>query len=212
LFSNNEKIKFKLFTDIPNPEFNEIYINPRFSFNAYDKVLLGLNFRNEGLFKRKFSYSLTPYFSSGTKQFTGSGAVSYTFLPAESFYRTLSLGISGSYFHYDYDLSYKKFSAAANMNFTKNPRSAINRSASISYNHYDKQLTPEMIAENEYDKYNLWAANYSYIDNRLIHEKSLGISIQGMEDFQKISAESFYRYEFAKHKKISFRLFGGYFL
>ncbi len=212
LFSNTKKIKFKLFTDIPNPEFNEIYINPRFSFNAYDKVLLGLNFRNEGLFKRKFSYSLTPYFSSGTKQFTGSGAVSYTFLPPESFYRSLSLGISGSYFHYDYDLSYKKFSAAANMNFTKNPRSAINRSASISYNHYNKELTPEMIAENEYDKYNLWAANYSYIDNRLIHEKSLGISIQGMEDFQKISAESFYRYEFAKHKKISVRLFGGYFL
>ena len=211
-FANAKKIRLKLFNDIPNPEFNEIYINPRFNFNAYDKLLMGINFRNEGFFDQKFSYSVTPYFSTGTKKFTGSGGVSYTFMPAESFYRSLSLGVSGSYFHYDYGLSYKKFSAGATMNFTKNPRSDIGRSLGISYNHYQKELTPEMIAKNEYDKYNLWGISYGYRDNRLIHEKYMGLSLQGMEDFQKITAEGYYRYEFAQHKKISFRWFGGYFL
>ena len=33
-----------------------------------------------------------------------------------------------------------------------------------------------------------------------------------MEDFQKVTADVFYRYEFAQNKKISFRLFAGYFL
>ncbi len=33
-----------------------------------------------------------------------------------------------------------------------------------------------------------------------------------MEDFQKISAEAFYRYEYAKNKKISFRMFAGAFI
>ncbi len=212
VFANAKKIRFKLFKDIPNPEFNEIYLNPRINFNAYDKVLMGLNFRNSSLFDRKFNYSVTPYFSSGTGKLTGSGAVSYTFLPADSFYRSLDVGVSASYFHYDYDLKYRKISAFAAFNFSKNPRSDIGRSLVFSYNFFDKDLNPKMLLNNEYQKYNLWSLGYGYSDRRLIHEKYLGANIQWMEDFGKISGEAFYRWEFAQDKKVSFRFFGGYFL
>ena len=211
-FSNMKKIKLKLIKDIPNPEYNEIYLNPRLTFNAYDKVLLGLNFRNESLFNHKFAYSLTPYYSTGTGQLTGSGSVTYSIMPPESFFRSLNLGVSGSYFHYDYDLSYRKFTASAAMNFAKNPRSAISRSVGVSFNHYEKDLTPEMVFENEYDRYNLWNVNYAFADNGLIHEKFFGAYVQGMQDFNKVAAEATYRYEYAANKKIAFRLFAGYFL
>ena len=82
----------------------------------------------------------------------------------------------------------------------------------FSYNYYERELTPLMIRNNQYSKYNLWNIGYSYSDNSLIHEKYIGTNLQWMEDFQKISAEAFYRWEFAKDKKISFRLFAGYFL
>lgn len=36
-FANQKKIRFKIFKDIPNPEYNEIYINPRVNFNVYDR-------------------------------------------------------------------------------------------------------------------------------------------------------------------------------
>lgn len=212
LFSNMKKVRLKFFSDISNPEYSEIYLNPRFTFNAYDKVLIGLNLRNYGFLKQKFTYSLTPYFSTGTGKFTGSGSVAYSFMPPEAFFRELSLGISGSYFHYDYDLSYRRLSGSATLFFAKEPRSTISRSAGLSYNHYRKDLNEEMIAKNEYGEYNLWSANYSYSDRRLIHEKFGGIGLQGMHDFTKISAEAFYRYEFARNKKLSIRLFGGYFL
>ncbi|MGA9212270.1 aminopeptidase, partial [Kaistella sp.] len=77
-FANRKKIKLKVFKDIPNPEYNEIYVNPRFNFNAYDKVLFGFNFKNASLFERKFQYSFTPYFSSGTGQLAGAGGVAYS--------------------------------------------------------------------------------------------------------------------------------------
>lgn len=211
LFANAKKIKLKFFKDIPNPKYNEVYLNPRLNFNVYDKVLLGLNFRNSSFFDRKFFYSVTPYFSSGTGKLTGSGSVSYSFQPAESFYRKLDIGVSGSYFHYDYDLTYRKFSAFANINFSKNPRSEIGRNLGFSYNFFEKDLNPKMIAEKEYGKYNLWNLGYGYSDTRLIHEKYLGANLQWMEDFQKISTEASYRWEFAQDKKISFRFFGGYF-
>lgn len=213
LFSNMKKIRFKLLKDIPNPEYREIYINPRVSFsNAYDKFLIGLNFKNSSLFDQKFLYSITPQLSTGTGKLTGSGGVSYTFLPAESIVRSLSLGASGSYYHYDYDLAYKKLSLSSGLNFRKKPRSTVSRGIGLSYNYYEKDLNPNSIYENDYDKYNLWSLGYGYTDNQKIHEKSLGVSTQWMEDFNKITAEGFYRWEFAPKQKLSLRLFAGYFL
>lgn len=212
LFSNMKKIKFKLIKDVPNPEYNEIYLNPRLKFNAYDKILLGLNFKNESFFEQNFEYSITPYYSTGTGEIAGSAGIVYKIMPPESFYRALNLGVSGSYFHYDYDLAYQKYSVYASMDLSKNPRSAISRSFFLSYNHFEKDLTAKMIAEKEYNQYNLLNAGFGYSDNKLIHEKYFSVNYQLMEDFNKISGEAFYRWEFAKNKKMSFRLFAGYFL
>lgn len=212
-FSNMKKIKIKLIKDIPNPEFNEIYLNPRIRFNnTYDKFLFGINFKNQSLFDQKFLYSITPMYSSGTGKLTGSGTVSYSFLPAESIIRSLTFGVTGSYFHYDYDLAYRKASIFSNINFRKNPRSTVSRGIGISYNFLERDLSPAMIARKDYDKYNLWSIGYGYTDNQMIHEKSLSVSTQWMEDFNKITAEGFYRWEFAPKQKLSLRLFAGYFL
>ncbi|PJJ68009.1 hypothetical protein CLV73_2032 [Chryseobacterium geocarposphaerae] len=212
-FSNTKKIKFKFIKDIPNPEFNEIYISPKIRFNnTYDKFLFGVNFKNQSFFDQKFLYSFTPMYSSGTGKMTGSGAISYSFLPAESIIRSLTFGVSGSYFHYDYNLAYRKLSAFSNINFRKNPRSTVGRSLAFSYNYFERDLSPAMIAKKDYDKYNLWSLGYGYSDSQMIHEKSLSISTQGMEDFNKITAEGFYRWEFAPKQKLSLRLFAGYFV
>lgn len=213
LFSNTRKIKFKLIKDIPNPEFSEIYISPKVRFNnTYDKFTLGINFKNQSLFEQKFLYSVTPTYSTGTNKLVGSGAVSYSFLPAESIIRSLTFGVSGSYFHYDYDLAYRKASFFSNLNFRKDPRSTVSRGIAFSYNYFERDLSPVMIANRDYGKYNLWSLGYGYTDNQMIHEKSLSISTQGMEDFNKINAEAFYRWEFAPKQKLSLRLFAGYFM
>lgn len=212
-FSNMRKIKLKLIKDIPNPEFNEIYISPRIRFsNTYDKFLIGFNFKNQSFFDQKFLYSFTPTYSTGTGKLTGSGAVAYSFLPAESIFRSITFGVSGSYFHYDYDLAYSKGSVYSNFNFRKNPRSTVSRTVGMSYNYFERDLSPLMIANNDYDKYNLWSIGYGYNDSQSIHEKSLGVNTQWMEDFHKVNAEAFYRWEFAPRQKLSVRLFAGYFI
>jgi len=213
LFSNMRKIKLKLIKDIPNPEFNEIYVNPRIRFsNTYDKFLIGFNFKNQSLFDQKFLYSVTPTYSTGTGKLVGSGAVAYSFLPAESMIRSLTFGVSGSQFHYDYDLAYKKASIYSNISFRKNPRSTVSRGVSISYNYFERDLNAEMILRNDYDRYNLWSLGYGYSDNQSIHEKSLSVNTQLMKDFNKVTAEGFYRWEFAPRQKLSVRLFAGYFI
>ncbi|RRQ46854.1 aminopeptidase [Chryseobacterium sp. SC28] len=212
IFSNMKKLRFKLIKDIQNPEYNEIFVAPRINFNAYDQILFGVNFKNQGIFDQKFDYSATPYYSSGTGKLTGSAAVGYSIMPPDSFFRRWSFGASGSYFHYDNDLAYKRLGAFTSLSFNKNPRSAVGRSLYFSYNYYERELTPSMLAANLYAKYNLWSLGYSYADNRLIHEQYISTNVQWMEDFQKISTEAYFRWEFAKNKKISFRWFAGYFV
>jgi len=213
LFSNAKKIKLKLIKDIPNPEYNEIYISPRVRFNnTYDKFLLGVNLKNQSFFDQKFLYSFTPTYSTGTGQLTGSGAISYSFLPAESIIRSLTFGVSGAYFHYDYGLAYRKGTVLSSISFRKNPRSTVSRSIGLSYNYFERDLNPVMIANDDYKKYNLWSFGYGYSDSQMIHEKSFSLSTQGMEDFNKLTAEGFYRWEFAPKQKLSLRLFAGYFI
>lgn len=211
LFSNMKKLKLKLIKDIPNPEYNELYLSPRISFNAYDKILLGINVINRGLFDQKFVYSVSPYYSTGTGELTGRAGVSYSFLPADSFFRSWQFGGGASYFHYDYDLSYQTYNFFSNLLFSKNPRSAVNRSLYFNYAHFEKDLDEKRILAKEYGKYNLWNIGYAYNNNAAIHERYFNTGFQWMEDFQKWSSEAFYRWEYAKNKKVSFRFFGGVF-
>lgn len=210
--ANIKKIKFNIFKDIENPEFNEIYLNPRLSFNAYDKVLLGINFSNSSFLDKKFNYSLTPYYSTGTNKITGSGSLIYRIMPIESFLQKISFGVSGSYFHYDYDNAYNKATIYTSFLFRKKNRSSINQQLTLSFNHFNKDLPLNINPESTYLNYNLFNVNYGYVDDKLIHEKSFGVNYQVMSDFQKLSAQAFYRYEFAKNKKLSIRWFGGYFI
>jgi hypothetical protein len=58
----------------------------------------------------------------------------------------------------------------------------------------------------------LWNVGYAFSDRSLINERYFSTGVQWMEDFQKITTEVSYRYEYAKDKKISLRFFGGIFL
>lgn len=212
LLNNAKKIKFKFFTDNPNPEYNEVYMTPKLAWNNYDKVLLGMKFQNRSLFERPFQYAVSPYFSTGTKSFAGSFAFSYRIRPPESFYRSLNLNFGASHFHYDFDLSYRKMALSAVMELHKNPRSQIERNIVASYNYLDRQLSQKMILAKDYAKYNLWNLGFIYSENGSIKDRYLFGNMQLMEDFQKISAEGFYRWVYARDKKISFRFFGGAFI
>ncbi len=212
LFSNFKKVKFRFFEDIEDPEYNEIYLYPEWSVNAYDGLLLGMNFSNESFLDKRFHYYFTPYYSTRAKRITGSGKLIYRLMPTHHFLRRISFGVGGSYFHYNYDNAYRKVSAFTSFLLAKEPRSAVNQQVNFSYVHLDKDLPPNIDVSKYYAKYNLFNINYFFLDNRLIHEKYFTLGFQAMEDFQKLSAQAFYRYEFARNKKLTLRWFGGFFL
>lgn len=211
-FGFYKKLKFKLFTDLPNPEFNEVYINPDFRYNAYDLLLLGLDFSNKSLISSPFSYSFTPYISVGEWKLTGTGGISYKIQPVDAFFRNLTIGVSGAYFHYNHNLSYRKTSLFSVLDFKEHPRSLIEKKLRLSYQYIDRDLPNDTDLSSIYDYYGLWNLSFHWHDKHPIHEKYVVSSYQWMKDFQKISVEAKYHWEFAPKKQVDFRFFGGLFL
>ncbi|WPC13676.1 hypothetical protein LEQ03_03165 [Riemerella anatipestifer] len=82
-----KKPRLKFYTDIPDPEYEEIYISPWLNYNFYDKVLIGARISNSNLLDKPFLYSVMPYYSTGTNKLTGSAGVSYNILPPNSFFK-----------------------------------------------------------------------------------------------------------------------------
>ncbi len=213
IFKNRKKIQFKLYSDIENPEYDQIFFAPKFKWNDYDKLMIGMKFYNSTPLIRNFKYSITPSYSSGTNSLTGSSNFNYRIFPQQGIIRNITLFSGFSYYHYDKELEYKKITTSAVIDFAKRPRSEISKGFRLGYNYVDKEPNPNQTEEDfEFNKYHLLEFGLYYADTKLIHEKSAAITLQHSNLFQKVFAEGFYRYEYARDKKISTRIFAGIFL
>lgn len=209
-FKNAKKIQFKLYSDMENPEYAQIFMNPQIRWNNYDKFMLGIEFHNQSLLTNPFEWSLAPRFSTGTGTLTGSGSVKYTFTPYSNIFRSINFGVGGRYEHYDVDLAYNKMYAFVRTSFAKNPRSTLTHGLHFAFDRLDKELPFGMLKTDEH-QYNLWNFSYFYSKPDLIHELHGGVTYQTAENFHKMMGEWYYRYRFLPKKRMGARLFAGVF-
>ena len=213
IYKNKKKLQMKFYADVDNPNYTQIFYEPNINWNNYDKFILGLRFYNSSPFSRPFEYSFSPTYSTGTKSLTGAASLNYNYDMENGIFRRISLGSGYNFYHYDKDLSYKKYSGNLNFLFKKRPRSEINRTIGISFNSVEREKNPSKLWEkDDYSHYNLLDISYSHSDNRLINEWYSKTNFQHSNMFNKISSEIYFRHEYAPNKKITLRYFGGYFI
>lgn len=206
-----KKKQIRLYPDVENPKYSQIFVTPQLRWNNYDKFLPGLRFQNQSLIKRPFKWSLTPKWSTGQQSLTGSGLIQNTFLPQKGAFQFVRVGGAGQYEHYAKDLSYFKWSLFTLSEFKKNYRSNLSQGIMISYDHLNKQV-PTGIVKTDEDKYGLFNLSYYYSKPDYIHEFRSSATFQTTDAFKKIFAEAQYRWRFAPKKQLGVRIFAGLFL
>lgn len=213
-FKNAKKVQLKFYSDAENPDYNQIFYDPKIKWNNYDKFMLGFRFYNSSPFStKKISYTFSPSYSTGTNDLTGNGAISYNKDFTQGVFRRITASVTGSYFHYDTNLSYKQVGGALNFNFSKNSRSDVTQTLGISFNSVTKEKNPlDLTLTDDYTQYNLLNFSYIYSDPRLINEWNMRFNFQHSNLFNKLEAETLYRFEYARDRKLLIRLFGGIFL
>lgn len=210
-FKNSKKVQFKFYSDIENPEYAQIFMNPQLRWNNYDKFLIGMRFHNQSLLTRPYKWHISPKFSTGTGKLAGGIGLQNTFTPQQTIFRSITLGGNAKYEHYDQDLAYVKWSLYADTNFKKDPRTALSHGLILSYDNLNKEMPAFEIQTNE-NKYSLWNLTYYYSRPDYIHESHGSLSLQSTSAFQKIYGEIYYRWRFSPKKQLGTRVFAASFI
>lgn len=210
----NKPIQFRLIKDIENPYYNQIYYNPNVKYNYYDGFQFGLSFSNKAFLNKSFTYKISPYYGFKSKTMTGGFSLLYEYIPEETRIDKFQLGVAGSYFHYDTNLSYQTFSPYALLSFKRKSLRDVGGSALIvSLTAVNRDIDPNDPNPNlEASKYNVFNLTYAYSKPEIIQDLRYSTNLQLESKFTKLSFDLRYRRLTDSNRQFDFRIFLGAFL
>ncbi len=211
----NKPLQLKLFKDIENPNYNQIYFMPEVEYNFYDGVTIGPKLYNKTILSKRFLYRISPLYATKSKQFVGSGSLVYNFLKENEANFKTKIGFSGEYFNYAPNLSYYTYNPYLIFSFRNQEdlRDNYSRRLIFRYVTVSRDVDPtgefETIGEPKYSVFN---ASYGESDLNLKNTFSWGTGLQIAKDFGKVTASIQYRKLTESNRQFNVRLYSGAFL
>jgi hypothetical protein len=207
----NKPIQLRLFQDVEDPRYNQIFFMPIFQYNLYDGVSVGMRLYNKTVLRKALLYSLEPQIGLRSKNIVGSASISYTQNIQSSNIYAIRYGASGNYFSYDRDLFYKRFTPFLTFAF-RNPDLRNNEKQYLNLRNVNVQRDDDpndIFQEPDYSVFNI---QYVYSNPNLINYFRGTIDYQISSKFSKIFTNIEYRKFFNNNRQLNLRLFAGTFI
>lgn len=207
----NKPVQFRLFQDVEDPHYNQVFFMPVFQYNLYDGLSLGLQLYNKTFLPKNLLYSVEPQMGLKSNTLVGSASVLYSQYPEEGDLYSIRYGFSGNYYSYDKGLFYKRFSPYLTFAFRpgdlrKSERQYINiRSVTV---HQDENIKNP----NQDPNYSVFNAQYVYTKPHQVNYFRSVVDYQVSSKFSKLSLQLEYRKLFLNNRQINLRFFAGAFL
>jgi hypothetical protein len=213
----DKPLQLKLMTDIENPHYTQVFVNPYIEWNAYDGLVLGGAFYNKSIIRRPFNYNISPTYAFNAKSLTGSGSMSYTYYFRESdILHSIKFGMFAKFSHYDTDLAYFKYNPAVSLHFKRpNPRGVESNTLFMRYVSVEKEnpnLSQPIDDLGKYEEYKIFNLRHTYRNPEIVDDYRIKTDLQLGDKFGKISSEIRYRKETDWRNRIDIRFFAGIFL
>jgi hypothetical protein len=213
---NNKPFQFRLFKDVEDPYYNQIFLMPLVEFNnIYDGFTLGAKFYNKTVLRKRLNYRISPQYATKSRTLTGSGSTYYTHLIEDKDLYNISYGMGFKYNSFAEDSFVTIFTPALsflfrdNDDFRSNASKFLNlRYISISRN-VGENATIDDITEPDYNVFNL---RYISSNPGLVNFNKWYYDVQFAEDFGKIAVNYEYRKLTENNRQFNLRLFAGAFL
>lgn len=207
----HKPIQFRLFEDIEDPRYTQLFFMPEFSFNIYDGVAIGPKIYNETFLNRNFSFTIAPKFGFNSETMVGSAVVSNTHYYDEGNLFAVRYGISGVRFSYGYGLFYEKFTPSLVFSF-RNPYLRDNERQSLLIRNINVRRDKNPFSTVDHPDYNVLNVRYNYSDTNLTDYITGSLDYELAKNFSKASITAEYRKLFRNNRQINLRLFAGTFL
>lgn len=215
-FFNNRPLQFRVFKDVEDPYYNQVFLMPIIEYrNIYDGLTLGLKFYNKTLLRKGFNYKISPKYSFASKTLTGGASVSniHNIDGSNNLY-SIAYGVSGSYSSYAPDLFIRKLTPFLSFNFRDNSNFRSNKFQSLNIRYIDISKDPDLlnISNNSDPDYKVFNMRYVNTNPGLIKYDKWFTDFQLSESFGKIAFNYEYRKLFDNNHHLGFRFYAGTFL
>lgn len=214
-FFNNKPFQFRVFQDIEDPHYNQVFFMPAVEFNnIYDGFTLGTRIYNKTVLRKLFNYRIEPQYALNSKTLTGSGFVSKTHYFNNTDLFNLTYGIAAGYSSYAEDLFVRQITPSIMFSFRNDDDFRSNERQSLTFRYIDIKRDKDVnniLTSNE-PNYAIFNARYVYSNDNLINFKKWYVDYQVAQNFNKISFNYEYRKLFESNRQINLRFFTGVFL
>ncbi|MFL1012739.1 gluzincin family metallopeptidase [Flavisericum labens] len=214
-FFNNKPLQFRLFKDIEDPYYNQVFLMPIAEFNnIYDGITLGAKAYNTTVLRKTFNYKITPVYSFGSKSLTGSASVSNTHYFENSDLYYMNYGIVGGYSSYAKDLFVTQVTPSLTFLFRENDDLRSNKRSSLRFRYVNINRDKDEnnnLTSNE-PNYSVFNIRYINSNDNLINFSKWYTDFQLGKKFSKVAFNYEFRKLFESNRQLNLRIFAGAFL
>ncbi|GAA4882171.1 hypothetical protein GCM10023311_00300 [Flaviramulus aquimarinus] len=214
-FFNNKPLQFRLFQDVEDPYYNQVFLMPIVEFNnIYDGFTLGGKLYNKTVLRKLFNYKIAPRYSFKSKTITGSADISNSHYFENSNLYFLKYGISAGYSSYAEDLFVTKITPRIRFFFRPKDDLRSNKRETLTLRYVDinrDQDVNNIFTSNE-PNYSVLNLRYINSNDNLIHFKKWYTDLQIGKKFSKLAFNYEYRRLFESNRQLNVRAFAGAFL
>lgn len=214
-FFNNKPLQLRLFKDVQNPDYNQIFFMPLLEYNnIYDGVTLGLKVYNRSALRKPFDYRIQPKYSTRSRSLTGSATFSYNkYIENRDLYR-IYFGIGGKYSSYAEDLFFRVITPTISFSFRDDNDFRSNKASLLNFRYLDITRDSDInnIVDNDDPDYRVFNIRYLNSNRELLNVSQWFTDFQLSKEFGKLSFNYTYRKLFENNRQLDFRIFTGVFL
>jgi len=214
-FFNNKPLQFRLFQDIEDPNYNQVFFMPTFEFNnIYDGFTLGVKAYNKTVLRKLFNYKIEPRYAFKSKSLTGSASIFKMHYVQDKNLYAIRYGIAGGYNSYAEDLFVRQITPSVQFSFRKNDDFRSNKKQWLRIRHVNIQRDKDLnnILTTTEPNYSIFNIRYVNSNDNLINYNKWYTDFQAGKNFSKVSFNYEYRRLFESNRQINIRAFAGAFL
>src|SRR5690606_20572450 len=171
-FFNNKPLQFRLFQDIEDPNYNQVFFMPLVEFNnIYDGVTLGLKAYNKTLLRRRLNYRIAPQYGTKSKILTGSTSLSYAHDIENRNLYNITYGVGASYKSFGPDAFVTVLTPSISFNFREDKNFRSNKSSFINVRYLDisRNVDKNPLIPLEEPDYSVFNIRYINSDNGIVN-------------------------------------------
>ena len=214
-FFNNKPLQFRLFKDIEDPEYNQVFFMPLIQFNnIYDGLTLGTKVYNKTILRKRLNYRFSPQYATKSNSITGAASLFYTHNIENKNLFNITYGIAAGYQSFAEDAFFTRIRPSISFTFRDDDDFRSDKIDQITarYVSIKRDIGENATVEIDEPEYGVFNLRYTHSNPGIISFSRFNTDFQVADSFSKLSLNYEFRKLTKNNQNINFRFFAGYFI